>query len=83
MAYCISATDLAIAEAVEAGTLRKEYGFNQRIADLLGEDAGWYVAICDEHGVIEVAGDDAAADARIEAVRGRLEAARSRREVAR
>ena len=55
----LSATCLAIAVASKSGTLRLE-----RRVGRLGE----FVAICDNHGLIEVALSDAEASARVQGV---------------
>lgn len=62
----LSATCLAIALADEAGTLILE----ERPSRL----GGTFIAIRDDFGIIEVADDRAAADARINAIRARVAA---------
>lgn len=62
----LSATCLAIALADQAGALE----FVERPSRL----GGTFVAICDAHGVIEVADDLAAAEARRDALRARWQA---------
>ena len=61
MAKLLSATDLAIAVALKSDTLTL-----QERASRFGDT---YVAIGDEHGLIEVALTAAEAEARIEAIR--------------
>ena len=66
MALSLSATCLAIALADERGTL----SFFERL-DRWGEE---YVAITDEHGTIEVAGDIDTAEQRVNDLRMRAAA---------
>lgn len=58
----LSATCVAIASADKAGTLR----FDEREGRF-----GSFVAVCDDHGIIEVADDMASAIARRDALRAR------------
>lgn len=60
----LSATCLAIALADKAGTLS--------LVERPSRLGGTYVAICDDHGIIEASLDMAEAEARIEALRERL-----------
>jgi len=60
MAKFLSSTDLAIALAVKGGTLR-----TVESASRLG---GTFIALEDDHGVIEVHVDRAHADARVAAI---------------
>lgn len=60
MAKFLSATDLAIALANKAGTLT--------LIERPSRFGGTFVAIGDAFGIIEVADDMAAADARVKAV---------------
>lgn len=63
MLRTLSATDLAIALASKAGTLR--------LVERPSRLGGTYIAIEDARGVIEVADDLASAEARVAAIRGR------------
>lgn len=60
MAKFISSTDLAIAIAAKSGTLT--------LTERPSRFGGTFVAICDEHGIIEVADDFHTANARITGV---------------
>jgi hypothetical protein len=60
----LSATCLAIALADKAGTLN--------LVERPSRMGGTYIAICDDHGIIEVALDQAEADARLAGIRARL-----------
>lgn len=64
MAKFLSATDLAIALAVKAGTLT----LTERPSRL----GGTFVAIGDDRGIIEVADDMSAANLRVASITGRL-----------
>lgn len=63
MALFLSATDVALAQAQRAGTLRME----ERTSRL----GGTFVALSDDRGLLEVADDWAAAQARVQACGGR------------
>lgn len=65
----LSATCLAIALADKAGTLRFEESRNARL-EAMGLN-GSFVAISDDHGLIEVADDMAAAEKRRDDLRTR------------
>ena len=67
MALTLSATDVAIALAIRNDTLRVSEEFNVR----LGET---FIAISDEHGLIEVALTQAEADARLADIQERAAA---------
>lgn len=66
MAVLLSSSDLAIAEAIAADTIRVNECFSERL-----QEAYW--AIEDHHGLIEVALSADEADARIAAIKGRLQ----------
>lgn len=67
MTVCLSATDVAIAVALQFRTLR--------VVDRKSRFGGYYTAIEDNHGLIEIANDQAEADKRISEVRDRANAA--------
>jgi hypothetical protein len=64
MAKLLSATDLAIALAVKAGTLT--------LTERPSRFGGTFVAVGDDHGIIEVADDMLAANARVASITQRV-----------
>jgi hypothetical protein len=64
MAKFLSATDFAIAVAVKAGTLT--------LTERPSRFGGTFVAVGDDHGIIEVANDMAAAHVRVAQITGRV-----------
>ena len=66
--FTLSATCVAIAQALETGTLTVREEFSQRLQEC-------YWSISDQHGTIEVALTRQEADERIAEIKGRLRAA--------
>lgn len=67
--FALSSACVAISLADEAGKLRIEQRTNARLV-AMGMN-GDFVAISDDHGIIEVADDMDAANARVQALRSR------------